>query len=195
MTDIPFELQVIPGASQEAERNYSQFVRELTSPPETYNLSAEVLWHLNQHLGNLVALAHPLDHLKRVITYGEKLRMISPLQIPNNGWEALAGQNTSRLLVHGLLGKITEALELVPILTAVLAEQPVDLINLIEELGDDEFYTSLIRTAAETDRTTTLRRNVRKLRKRYKGGVFTAEEALRRQLDEERKELEKTDGN
>lgn len=40
-----------------------------------------------------------------------------------------------------------------------------------------------------------LRRNVRKLRKRYKGGVFTAKEALSRQLDEERKELEKADGN
>ena len=69
------------------------------------------------------------------------------------------------------------------------------MINLIEELGDDEFYTTLIRTAAETDRTTVLRRNVRKLRKRYKGGVFTAKEALSRQLDEERKELEKADGN
>jgi len=77
-----------------------------------------------------------------------------------------------------------------PILTAVLLGEEFDKVNLVEELGDDAFYTSLALQAIGGNPEQVVYTNVRKLAKRYKGGSFTREEAVNRNLDVERQSLE-----
>ena len=167
---------------------YTQFVVSLTSPPETYNLKPEVLNFLAHELKELARHSLTLDHAKRVITYGEKCRINLTHDKFLSPCEAMSYEE--RLLMHGLLGKITEALELVPILLAVIGGDPVDHANLLEELADDEFYEVLAMKAAGIIGDPRRKTSVLKLGSRYKGGVFTSAEALNRDLDAEREILE-----
>lgn len=183
--------------------NYAKFVANLTSQPETYNLSSPVISALVAGLDRLAPASLELDHLKRVLTYGEKMRINAPIinfpacqdiraahQAQVDGTEFSGEQRGRLLLAHALLGKITEALELAPILTAVLLGEEFDKVNLVEELGDDAFYTSLALQAIGGNPEQVVYTNVRKLAKRYKGGSFTREEAVNRNLDVERQSLE-----
>lgn len=184
-------------------QNYQAFVLDLTSPPETYNLGQSVVGGLIEALNRLTPASLELDHFKRGMTYGDKLRINPPAQYHGvnptvaaaataiNDGDALSDAQRARLLlIHGVLGKITEALELAPILVDLLSDQhDFDSINLLEELGDDAFYTALIEHAAQYDANQVVYRNVKKLGKRYKGGRFTAGEALNRDLGAEREAL------
>ena len=96
-------------------------------------------------------------------------------------------------LIHGLLGKMTEALELAPVLLQLLTHGSYDPVNLVEELGDDEFYTDLVRQAIDRDRHHVITTNVNKLVDRYDGLTFDPEKALNRNLDSERQVLEGSD--
>ena len=96
-------------------------------------------------------------------------------------------------LIHGLLGKMTEALELAPVLLQLLTHGSYDPVNLVEELGDDEFYTDLVRQAIDRDRHHVITANVNKLVDRYDGLTFDPEKALNRNLDSERQVLEGSD--
>lgn len=180
--------------------NYREFVLSLTSKPETYNLSDGVLNGLVEALHRLTPASLELDHFKRAMTYGEKLRINPPqhscelAEVVENAQTRLRAvhvqlsqEESSRLLlIHALLGKITEAMELVPVLIGLITTDWVDRTNLIEELGDDAFYTALAEHAMEIDTSEVVQRNVMKLASRYKGGTFTREEAVNRDLGAER---------
>lgn len=182
---------------------YRDFVLDLTSPPETYNLSQDAIGGLIEALWRLTPASLELDHFKRVMTYGDKLRINRPThyygrhprvraaEAANAAGEALSVEQQSRLLlIHGVLGKITEALELAPILVDLLTDSgDFDAVNLLEELGDDAFYTALVEHAAGYVHGNVRYRNVKKLGKRYKGGRFTRGEALNRDLAAERQAL------
>ena len=182
---------------------YRDFVLALTSPPETYNLSDAVMGGLVEALHRLTPASLELDHFKRAMTYGDKLRINPPANyhplhplIRGAGSRIAAGEeltdeNRARLLlIHALLGKITEAMELAPILIDLISDKAdVDVVNLIEELGDDRFYTALAEHAANVMEGNVVYRNVRKLCKRYKGGLFDQAAALNRDLDAEREAL------
>ena len=176
---------------------YTAFVTGLTSDPTTYNLETPVRNFLASELQELARFSLTLDHAKRVITYGDKCRV----NLTHQEYPAPHLGEGARLLLHGLLGKVTEALELVPILLDLMAGRPVDITNLLEELADDEFYEVLVMYAAGLGRTHSrevaagfdVRRYASgmKLGKRYKGGVFSKEAALGRDLGAERENLEK----
>lgn len=182
---------------------YRDFVLDLTSPPETYNLSDAVMGGLVEALHRLTPASLELDHFKRAMTYGDKLRINPPAhywplhpQIRGaasrnaEGTELTAENRARLLLIHGVLGKITEALELAPILVDLLTDSgDFDAVNLLEELGDDAFYTALVEHAAGYVHGNVRYRNVKKLGKRYKGGRFTRGEALNRDLAAERQAL------
>ncbi len=179
--------------------NYQRFVRALASNPETYNTSIRVNECLLSALDRLAPASLELDHLKRVMTYGDKLRINPPLVTlgmveldePFSIQESEEQREKRLLLAHALLGMITEALELAPILQGLLVGQPIDQTNLREELGDSNWYMALAEFSMGSDLSSITAANVRKLAKRYKGGVFTSHEALNRDLDAERGELEK----
>lgn len=173
---------------------YKQFVAGLASPAAKLKFSPTVVALLVDELQSLNQVSVTLDHLKRVITYGDKLRMNpSPRysgELANH--EALTANGD---LIHGLLGKMTEAIELAPLLISLLKGEAFDAVNLCEELGDDEFYTQLARSGAYLSREHVLATNVRKLEDRYDGLTFSAEKALQRDLDSERRVLEGGDDN
>lgn len=188
------EAAALAAAACIADRdNYHQFVRNLASDPSTYNVSFAAVVGLKEALGRLIPASLELDHFKRVLTYGDKLRINPPVTLSNQKVfqdrpvKHLQQAGEARLLLaHGLLGILTEAIELAPVLVAILNGEEVDMVNLKEELGDLEWYEALVEQAAGITHDQIIERNVLKLHKRYKGGVFTAKEALNRNLDEER---------
>lgn len=98
-------------------------------------------------------------------------------------------------IMHALLGKMSELGELSDAIKKhLIYSKPLDLVNLVEEIGDDSWYTSLILDALETNFEAAWEKNIAKLRARYPE-KFTSELALNRDLDAERAALEGIEGN
>jgi len=77
-------------------------------------------------------------------------------------------------LWHMGTGVAGEAGELLDAIKAhVVYQKPLDMTNVIEELGDLEFFMQGIRTALGISRETTLGANKAKLAKRYAGLVYS----------------------
>lgn len=74
-------------------------------------------------------------------------------------------------LLHAALGAAGEVGELVDAIKKhVIYDQPLDLENVVEELGDLEFYLEMLRAVLDIDRDTTIEDNMVKLAKRYANG-------------------------
>lgn len=94
-------------------------------------------------------------------------------------------------LFHGIVGVITEVGELAEILLYFLdREQPIDVTNVREEIGDVLWYLSRLVTYSDTTFLTEMRRNIDKLRLRHGEAGFNKEADINRNLDEERALLE-----
>lgn len=99
------------------------------------------------------------------------------------------GRATADML-HGAIGLSTEAGELLDALKrAVFYGEPIDRTNLVEELGDLEWYMAVLREALGVTQDEVQRRNIEKLRARYPE-KFTTYHALNRDLEKERTVLE-----
>lgn len=194
----PEQIESLANTCAESEPVYREFVGSLASPAAGHNHSFHVIYGLHDALQRLRPASLELDHYKRALTYGEKLR-INPLSNLNSAigdrpiyWadhkEQVHGLSFEQRadLIHGILGIITEALELAPVLQQLLAGEEIDKTNLVEEIGDGKFYTALAETAAGYEPGQVVFRNVTKLGQRYKGGVFSVDGALNRNLDAER---------
>lgn len=97
----------------------------------------------------------------------------------------------SAALLHYSLGLVTEAREIADVLKAHIAYGKIlDKTNIVEEAGDLLYYLSRLLTAVGSSIPESMEKNVRKLAARYPGG-FSDEKALNRNLEAERKELEK----
>lgn len=93
-------------------------------------------------------------------------------------------------IFHGILGIMTEAGELSEIWDKYMIEgNPIDPIHLGEELGDQNWYQSILNDELKLDPEETLHKNIRKLRIRFPE-KFTDHHAANRDLEAERKELE-----
>lgn len=192
------------------EEGYVSFVIGLASPPESLRFDQAT----NLLVDELKALAGPgliLDHLKRNIAYGDKLRMnntaVSEVATPLN--PDMGNYGAKADMAHAMLGIITEAIELAPVLIALLKGEDIDLVNLIEELGDGVFYTQLAAMATvhllglrggdvpSTEESMKFVRkvNVDKLYDRYKGLQFQADKAITRDIDAEQKVMEDSIAN
>jgi NTP pyrophosphatase (non-canonical NTP hydrolase) len=72
-------------------------------------------------------------------------------------------------LIHMAIGASGEAGELLDAIKRhTIYRKPIDLDNVIEELGDMEFYMEGLRSALGITREQTLKANMEKLSKRYK---------------------------
>lgn len=93
-------------------------------------------------------------------------------------------------LLHGAIGLATEAGEMLDaVKRALFYGADLDRTNLVEELGDLEWYMAVIRDALGVDQEEVQRINIEKLRARYPE-KFTRQHALRRDLERERTVLE-----
>ena len=77
-------------------------------------------------------------------------------------------------LIHMAVGVSGEAGELLDaIKKRVIYRKPLDRENVIEELGDLEFYLEGLRQSLEITREETIEHNVVKLQKRYSGAKYS----------------------
>lgn len=71
-------------------------------------------------------------------------------------------------LLHAILGIVSEAGELADAIKKhTMYAQPLDIANVVEELGDLEFFMEMLRQRLGLQRETTLTGNIEKLEKRY----------------------------
>ncbi len=93
-------------------------------------------------------------------------------------------------LLHGAIGLATEAGEMLDaVKRALFYGAELDRTNLIEELGDLEWYMAVLRAALDVSQEDVQRINIEKLRARYPE-KFSTDHALRRDLDRERAVLD-----
>lgn len=158
-----------------------------------------------QFHGNLVAVdtlinilqevstsVEPLDKVKKSLFYGKEFSL--PNAFGNFDLDELFPTQQDKDLLHGLIGKITECGELADALIKSLdGGEPLDLVNIEEEMGDGFWYDSLIIKSLRIIRSTTflgiLTKCIDKLKARF-GDKFSEEKALNRDLETERKILE-----
>ena len=92
-------------------------------------------------------------------------------------------------LVHMVMGISGEAGELLDaVKKATIYRKPVDIDNIIEELGDIEFYLEGLRCELNLTREMTLKANMAKLAKRYEGFKYS-DQAAQDRADKEPTEV------
>lgn len=81
-------------------------------------------------------------------------------------------------LLHMVIGVAGEAGELLDAIKKhTMYDKPLDIVNVVEELGDIEFYLEGIRQALKLSRDYILITNTQKLQKRYASGKFSNQQA------------------
>lgn len=146
----------------------------------------------------IISASENLDCIKKALFYGKEFPHITapegqqtleslPAWLSPNAEQDGAAIN----LIHGIIGKVTEAAELLEALQAVAKEgKPFDTVNAIEEIGDGLWYDALALKALGSTFEEAQQINIAKLRRRFPE-KFTEESANNRNLEEERKILEK----
>jgi NTP pyrophosphatase (non-canonical NTP hydrolase) len=94
--------------------------------------------------------------------------------------------------VHAISKLATEAGELLDcLMKTIIYNKPLDTTNIIEELGDIEFYLQQIRNIYQLNREDVLAANVRKLDTRYPQKKFNEFHAQVRDTEAERAAIER----
>ena len=155
-------------------------------------------------LADMITAGTYCDAIKRKLFYGLSQEDIRLPQNTSNliGLTGLAleehlkqfvSQYDANDLIHGIIGAAGEAGELVDALTtAILTRQPIDRINVIEEVGDVLWYLALILRSQNSSISQAMELNIEKLKKRYPE-QWSQEAVLNRDEKGERKILEKAD--
>lgn len=139
-----------------------------------------------------------LDRIKKTLFYGRDLGVTNIGEgVPNIAklpdWisDNIADDAAAVNIIHGIIGKATEAGELLEALAATAIEgAPLDKVNIGEEVGDGFWYDALLLRAIGSNFTEEQRRNIAKLRHRFPN-AFTEYDANNRDLFGEREILEK----
>ena len=130
----------------------------------------------------LIKGGHYVDHAKRYAIYNKELDCSTIEPLPAVVAEMVMKQLTPQKadLIHMAVGVIGESAELLDaIQNHALRDQPLDRENVIEELGDLEFYMSRIYSSLGITREQVREHCEAKLNKRYKNGYSDADAALR----------------
>lgn len=93
-------------------------------------------------------------------------------------YELLPGEAHAWHMATGVCGEAGELIDAIK--KWVVYRKPIDLENVIEELGDLEFYTAGIRQGLGITRETVLKANMEKLAKRYEGYKYSDQRAQER---------------
>lgn len=133
-----------------------------------------------------VAIASRADRLKKAMFYGKEFRFGASFASPSS----LKLEKERANLIHAILGIFTEAGELMEALLNVLtSKENVDVVNIVEELGDIEWYMAILHREFSVTPSTIKDKNIAKLKARYPE-KFSENEALERDLENERRTLE-----
>lgn len=143
---------------------------------------------MTQAFEEAIEAGQTLDQVKKHLFYG---KMVMPIDSGTIAPE-LEGRLTRQVvrLLHSTIGTFTEATESLEAIRKHLLEgEPLDLVNLCEEAGDQFWYRAIEADALGVSFEELMARNNRKLRTRYPE-KFTEDEALTRDLEQERRALE-----
>lgn len=127
------------------------------------------------------------DSVKRGLFYGKGAKLRTSFGTSTS----LQLKPELKNLIHGIVGAFGEAGEMMDHLHDVLTSRvELDSVNLLEEIGDLEWYLACIHRALGTTPSQAWDVNIAKLAKRYPGMRWDAEAAVNRDLDVERATLE-----
>ncbi len=172
---------------------YQQGCLQTESKPDVLVENGKQAIALTKALTDIVSLGARADVVKKHLFYKKPSSDIEALvNIRAKDWTEL--QNLSPQIVrilHCILGLQSELEELTqPILDHLMEGKPLDLVNLMEEMGDHSWYLSIGLDAVGFSFSEALHRNrVKLLEKRFKKG-YSDKDALNRDLDSEREALE-----
>ena len=141
-----------------------------------------------------IIAAERMDLYKKVLFRGRQPSEIG-LPMPTKG-ESLADYVALEDLdlLHGVVGVATESGELCEVILAYTNKcDPIDRVNVCEEIGDELWYLSRIVKWGKTSFDDEMHRNIRKLRARHTETGFDVERDKLRDLDAERAILEHTE--
>lgn len=152
--------------------------------------------HLVRLLNQVRSAGEQLDLLKKAVFYGkvteDSVTGRRPALLSGGLEHPLPELSANQIdLFHGILGIITESSELISgWLEAHDMGEPLDLVNMQEELGDVLWYVVLAASGAGASLDMLMQQNDAKLEARY-GAVFSEDAANNRDLDKEREILER----
>lgn len=152
---------------------------------------------VRQIIGECLASLDRLDKVKKAIFYGKAPAGMDVADLREQfGRDRLSVADVHEdeakaiAIVHGIIGKATEAGELLEALYASLFQgEPMDAVNVLEEVGDGFWYDALLARACGFTFEEAQSVNIAKLRKRY-GEKFSEYDAQNRNLSVERAVLE-----
>jgi hypothetical protein len=170
---------------------YEEKALATLAPDDSIDLKRVNYALLRQALRDVITTGRALDAIKKTVCYNKPF----PKEYKVGVAPTPAPAAVDPQILHAVLGIITEAAELADALNkAMWGGEELDLVNLLEESGDLDWYQALLdsRTGGtQVQRWTT---NITKLAARYakEGGDvgFTSEAAIERDTDTEREILE-----
>lgn len=149
---------------------------------------------VERQLRVFIEAGQKLDVIKKAMFYGkdiENFKTVVP-SITLGHAPMFFHESTAKgeLILHGLIGVLTEATELAEHLQVVLAgESELDSVNVKEEIADCMWYMAILADTMGFTFEEVQATNISKLKARYPE-KFTEEKAVNRDLDTERKILE-----
>jgi hypothetical protein len=146
---------------------------------------------LKMRINNAIEAINRLDALKKTLFYGRDNNLIAEGQ--KDAGELLqnmdcGGANAANIF-HAILGKVTETGELLEALKACYNGEVFDKVNAIEEIGDGNWYDSVLLHECGGTFEQAWRLNIAKLKARFPD-KFAAHDANNRDLAAERAILE-----
>lgn len=161
--------------------NKDQFINILTA----YAVSAQLLDMYKKN----IFYNKPIDKTKLQNAINDLNAVATSLcsEQPEEQYNSIL--NINPRILHGIVGVATESGELIENVIKQLNNKSIDNINIAEEIGDVCWYQAILVDALGADWDQILERNLAKLKKRYPE-KFTTDNAINRNVDEERKILE-----
>lgn len=144
-------------------------------------------------VNNCASWLQTLDAIKKTLFYGKEMQYahikgVAPFSTCA-GIEKQFGENGVDI-IHSIIGKATEAGELLELLSETLTGKSFDVTNFKEEIADGQWYDAIGLTAVDSTFNEVQRTNIAKLRARFPN-KFQEYDAINRNLSNERSILEK----
>jgi NTP pyrophosphatase (non-canonical NTP hydrolase) len=149
-----------------------------------------VLAQLRAAIVMLLDASEALDVIKKHVFYGKPLmhdnhQMSASYHLEFPTCATNLNSATMIKLLHAAIGMATEAGEFMnPVAQAIMNNRGIDIINLLEEVGDLAWYQALAANTVGENLDKILERNIEKLKRRYPQ-KFTEHDALNRDLSSE----------
>lgn len=159
----------------------TQFHTEIVTPPM-----------LRHALESAVNTGELVDIAKKSLFYGKAIKDTGHGKLLQNAAESdqLDVEAVPHDILHAAMGIYTEAAEMLEAVLKAMESGDLDKVNLLEEIGDTEWYAAMMYRAIEKTPGEAKEVNINKLRKRFPE-KFETSFAIDRDLSAEREILEK----